>query len=134
MGKYAELLDAVVRIAARFHSHCPQTARLYYHPPPPNSQGCDHTSTGGSASLGLKTHVQYLHLNLPVVNLALRFPVSTKPSLSRIHLSDYTSSCFFKIKLKNFPHQVGSILVLHSKEDTNNNRNSRNLESCNASL
>ncbi|KAA3456316.1 hypothetical protein EPI10_019250 [Gossypium australe] len=23
-----------VRIAARFHSHCPQTARLYYHPPP----------------------------------------------------------------------------------------------------
>lgn len=33
MGKYAELLDAGVRIAARFHSHCPQTARLYYHPP-----------------------------------------------------------------------------------------------------
>ncbi|PPR91357.1 hypothetical protein GOBAR_AA29329 [Gossypium barbadense] len=34
MGKYTELLDAGVRIAARFHSHCPQTARLYYHPPP----------------------------------------------------------------------------------------------------
>ena len=33
MGKYAEMLDAGVRIAARFHSHCPQTARLYYHPP-----------------------------------------------------------------------------------------------------
>jgi hypothetical protein len=33
MGKYAELLDMGVRIAARFHSHCPQTARLYYHPP-----------------------------------------------------------------------------------------------------
>lgn len=33
MGKYMELLDAGVRIAARFHSHCPQTARLYYHPP-----------------------------------------------------------------------------------------------------
>lgn len=33
MGKYVELLDAGVRIAARFHSHCPQTARLYYHPP-----------------------------------------------------------------------------------------------------
>ncbi|CAH8324771.1 unnamed protein product [Eruca vesicaria subsp. sativa] len=36
MGKYAELLDAGVRIAARFHSHCPQTARLYYHPPSDN--------------------------------------------------------------------------------------------------
>lgn len=33
MGKYVELLDVGVRIAARFHSHCPQTARLYYHPP-----------------------------------------------------------------------------------------------------
>ncbi|GAB2216222.1 hypothetical protein Drorol1_Dr00023992 [Drosera rotundifolia] len=33
MGKYTELLDMGVRIAARFHSHCPQTSRLYYHPP-----------------------------------------------------------------------------------------------------
>ncbi|KAK8608397.1 hypothetical protein V6N13_023821 [Hibiscus sabdariffa] len=79
MGKYAELLDAVVRIAARFHSHCPQTARLYYHPPPPNSQGCDHTSTGGSASLGLKTHVQYLHLNLPDQTQELPSPSGFDP-------------------------------------------------------
>ncbi|XP_039022247.1 histone H2A-like [Hibiscus syriacus] len=34
MGKYTLLLNAWIRIAARFHSHCPQTARLYYHPPP----------------------------------------------------------------------------------------------------
>ncbi|KAL7582657.1 hypothetical protein Lser_V15G42561 [Lactuca serriola] len=33
MGKYVEILDLGVRMAARFHSHCPQTARLYYHPP-----------------------------------------------------------------------------------------------------
>lgn len=33
MGKYLELLDAGVRIVCRFHSHCPQTARMYYHPP-----------------------------------------------------------------------------------------------------
>ena len=33
MGKYMVILDAGVRIAARFHSHCPHTARLYYHPP-----------------------------------------------------------------------------------------------------
>ncbi|MCL7022379.1 hypothetical protein MKW94_027200 [Papaver nudicaule] len=33
MGKYVEILDLGVRIAARFHSHCPYTARMYYHPP-----------------------------------------------------------------------------------------------------
>ncbi|KAK3217832.1 hypothetical protein Dsin_011802 [Dipteronia sinensis] len=33
MSKYVELIDVGVRIAARFHSHCPHTARLYYHPP-----------------------------------------------------------------------------------------------------
>ncbi|KAB2059927.1 hypothetical protein ERO13_A11G312450v2 [Gossypium hirsutum] len=34
MGKYLELLDVGIRVVTRFHSHCPQTARLYYHPPP----------------------------------------------------------------------------------------------------
>ncbi|KAJ4812961.1 hypothetical protein LUZ62_025527 [Rhynchospora pubera] len=33
-----ELLDMGVRIAARFHSHCPQTARMYYKPPSTSSQ------------------------------------------------------------------------------------------------
>lgn len=33
MGRYAELLDLSIRIASRFQSHCPQTARMYYHPP-----------------------------------------------------------------------------------------------------
>ncbi|KAH0678757.1 hypothetical protein KY284_019842 [Solanum tuberosum] len=33
MGKYMEMVDVGVRIVARFHSHCPQTARMYYHPP-----------------------------------------------------------------------------------------------------
>ncbi|PIN24581.1 hypothetical protein CDL12_02698 [Handroanthus impetiginosus] len=32
MGKYAEIIDMEVRIAARFHSHCPQTACAYHHP------------------------------------------------------------------------------------------------------
>ncbi|KVI00701.1 hypothetical protein Ccrd_021051 [Cynara cardunculus var. scolymus] len=32
MGKYTEILDAF-RLVCRFHSHCPQTARMYYHPP-----------------------------------------------------------------------------------------------------
>ncbi|PKU63495.1 uncharacterized protein LOC110096183 [Dendrobium catenatum] len=37
MAKYVELIDMGVRIAARFHSHCPHTARLYYHPPASSS-------------------------------------------------------------------------------------------------
>ncbi|XVF73613.1 hypothetical protein PTKIN_Ptkin12aG0216300 [Pterospermum kingtungense] len=47
MGKYAEILDAGARIVARFHSHCPQTARLYYHPP---ANSDDHHHHGGSAT------------------------------------------------------------------------------------
>ncbi|CAN6281512.1 unnamed protein product [Urochloa humidicola] len=33
MSRYVEMLDMGVRVAARFHSHCPQTARMYYKPP-----------------------------------------------------------------------------------------------------
>ncbi|KAL4376231.1 hypothetical protein GQ457_02G040660 [Hibiscus cannabinus] len=42
MGKYMELLDAGVRAIARFHSHCPQTTRLYYHPPPSSDSQSHH--------------------------------------------------------------------------------------------
>ncbi|KAE8715008.1 Detected protein of unknown function [Hibiscus syriacus] len=62
IGKYKELLEAGVRVAARFHSHCPQTGRLYYHPPP-NSDHCDHSSTVGSANLNRKNQVQDPHVN-----------------------------------------------------------------------
>ncbi|XAR54378.1 hypothetical protein NMG60_11029475 [Bertholletia excelsa] len=48
MSKYMELLDAGVRMAARFHSHCPQTARLYYHPPA-NSK--DHRDQVGASAV-----------------------------------------------------------------------------------
>ncbi|WOK99410.1 hypothetical protein Cni_G08122 [Canna indica] len=41
MSKYVELLDMGVRIAARFHSHCPQTARMYYKPPSTAGEACD---------------------------------------------------------------------------------------------
>ncbi|EEF44599.1 conserved hypothetical protein [Ricinus communis] len=49
MGKYMEILDAGVRIVARFHSHCPQTARMYYHPPA-NSDEHHHHHDGGSTA------------------------------------------------------------------------------------
>lgn len=49
MGKYTEILDAGVRIVARFHSHCPQTARMYYHPPADN-QHHNNIHGGGAAA------------------------------------------------------------------------------------
>ncbi|KAI3445048.1 hypothetical protein Pfo_001713 [Paulownia fortunei] len=48
MGKYMELLDAGLRIASRFHSHCPQTARIYYHPPAGHED--NHHHDGGGAT------------------------------------------------------------------------------------
>ncbi|KAJ6895818.1 hypothetical protein NC651_022144 [Populus alba x Populus x berolinensis] len=56
-GKYMDMF----RIAARFHSHCPQTARVYYHPPPhaddhhnnhphPHQHGCGCGGATSSAS------------------------------------------------------------------------------------
>ncbi|KAK6933832.1 hypothetical protein RJ641_036726 [Dillenia turbinata] len=52
MGKYMEMLDAGVRAAARFHSHCPQTARMYYHPPGNQDDKNHHNhSHGGVAAV-----------------------------------------------------------------------------------
>ncbi|KAJ9685643.1 hypothetical protein PVL29_017612 [Vitis rotundifolia] len=52
MGKYTELLDAGVRIVARFHSHCPQTARMYYHPPTNSDHHHPHGGLASSAGHG----------------------------------------------------------------------------------
>ncbi|KAJ0430499.1 hypothetical protein HanRHA438_Chr17g0832201 [Helianthus annuus] len=51
MGKHTEILDAF-RIACRFHSHCPQTARMYYHPPADNHPhaGDLKTTTAGNGA------------------------------------------------------------------------------------
>ncbi|KAK2994519.1 hypothetical protein RJ640_010797 [Escallonia rubra] len=49
MGKYVEILDLGVRIAARFHSHCPHTARLYYHPPSNSDGQAELGRSGGHA-------------------------------------------------------------------------------------
>ncbi|XP_047088545.1 uncharacterized protein LOC124700463 [Lolium rigidum] len=47
-ARYVEMLDMGVRIAARFHSHCPQTARMYYKPP-------QSTSSSSSSAAGAST-------------------------------------------------------------------------------
>ncbi|KAI5021157.1 hypothetical protein ZWY2020_055002 [Hordeum vulgare] len=55
MGKYVELLDMGVRIAARFHSHCPQTAGSTItlpppRPPPVPATGGGMVPAGGAAT------------------------------------------------------------------------------------
>nr|CAB3498309.1 unnamed protein product [Digitaria exilis] len=47
MSRYVEMLDMGVRIAARFHSHCPQTARMYYKPP--HTQAATSSSSSSAA-------------------------------------------------------------------------------------
>lgn len=61
MGKYVEMLDLGVRIAARFHSHCPHTARMYYHPPNQKETmaataagGSGNSNSGGGGGCGSK--------------------------------------------------------------------------------
>lgn len=54
MGKYTEILDAGIRIASRFHSHCPQTARMYYHPP---TNADSHTTTTPTTSMVVASSV-----------------------------------------------------------------------------
>ncbi|KAF8675430.1 hypothetical protein HU200_047800 [Digitaria exilis] len=48
MSRYVEMLDMGVRVAARFHSHCPQTARMYYKPP--HTQAATSSSSSPSAA------------------------------------------------------------------------------------
>ncbi|KAH7527882.1 hypothetical protein FEM48_Zijuj05G0013600 [Ziziphus jujuba var. spinosa] len=59
MAKFVELLDVGVRMAARFHSHCPQTSRMYYHPPTDSSADNNHIHNhhvlGSSSAAGSGT-------------------------------------------------------------------------------
>ncbi|KHN12363.1 hypothetical protein D0Y65_020184 [Glycine soja] len=52
MGKLVEILDQGVRIAARFHSNCPQTGRKYYHPPSLSDNHGHHYHAGATTSSG----------------------------------------------------------------------------------
>ncbi|KAL4290318.1 hypothetical protein GQ457_14G006620 [Hibiscus cannabinus] len=90
MGKYTVLLDAWIRIAARFHSHCPQTGRLYYHPPP-NSDGdhhLDHGSVDAAASLNHKGRDD----QDPVTNATATFGAKPSMRLDSIHFILYSVS------------------------------------------
>ncbi|XP_018808692.1 uncharacterized protein LOC108981893 [Juglans regia] len=61
-----------------------------------------------------------------VGNLALNFPIASKPSFSGVHPS--TSPCFCKIKLKNFPTQYATVplVTLESQPDSHD----RSLAAC----
>ncbi|KAG2687120.1 hypothetical protein I3760_09G037300 [Carya illinoinensis] len=66
-SKFVELLDMGVRVAARFHSHCPQTARMYYHPP----SGHDHHHDDGNAHGG--SHASLVNLDKAAAAVAMGF-------------------------------------------------------------
>ncbi|KAG2538373.1 hypothetical protein PVAP13_9NG407814 [Panicum virgatum] len=57
MSRYVEMLDMAVRSRAswpataarrRFHSHCPQTARMYYKPPQGQAAASSSSSSGAA--------------------------------------------------------------------------------------
>jgi len=54
MGKLVEIIDQGVRIAARFHSNCPQTGRKYYHPPSHSDNHAHHSNGGANGDSGVK--------------------------------------------------------------------------------
>ncbi|KAJ8461669.1 hypothetical protein OPV22_034595 [Ensete ventricosum] len=73
MAKYMEMLDVGVRIAARFHSHCPQTARLYYKPP---SSVSDDTARNSSSSFAATAHLEIFARAAAPLLMAPRSPVA----------------------------------------------------------
>ncbi|KAG5627507.1 hypothetical protein H5410_012725 [Solanum commersonii] len=111
MGKYVELLDAGIRIAARFNSHCPQTSRMYYHPPTPNKLDDEHqysddrdlhhhnygVSRGGS-SMG-----KYVELLDAGIRIAARFN-SHCPQTSRMYYHPPTPSKLDEQQYSNGHH------------------------------
>ncbi|CAN6322796.1 unnamed protein product [Urochloa humidicola] len=50
MSRYVEMLDMGVRAAAMFHSHCPQTGRMYQKPPQTQAADDAKASNGQRAS------------------------------------------------------------------------------------
>ncbi|CAL4935625.1 unnamed protein product [Urochloa decumbens] len=55
MSRYVEMLDMGVRVAARFHSHCPQTARMYYKPPQTQAATSPSSSSAGDDAKAKKS-------------------------------------------------------------------------------
>ncbi|GLT44313.1 hypothetical protein SLA2020_182180 [Shorea laevis] len=68
-------------------------------------------------------------VRLLVGNLAVKLPVSPKPSLSRVHPS--SSPCHCKIKLKGFPDQVAAAPLIQVAEDRDlNPEGNKSLAAC----
>ncbi|XP_047088548.1 uncharacterized protein LOC124700467 [Lolium rigidum] len=56
-ARYVEMLDMGVRIAARFHSHCLQTARMYYMPPQSTSSSSSSAASTDRKAAGFDHEV-----------------------------------------------------------------------------
>lgn len=64
-------------------------------------------------------------IRILIGDLALKFPVASKPSFSGVHPS--TSPCFCKIKLKSFPLQLATVPLVPQGSAPNPDANSHSL-------
>ncbi|RWR94772.1 hypothetical protein CKAN_02408200 [Cinnamomum micranthum f. kanehirae] len=91
MRKFVEMLDAGVRIVARFHSHCPQTARLYYKPPTSNGNGSGSSSGSSGKAQGRKDMRKFIEMLDAGVRIVARFH-SHCPQTARLYYKPPTSN------------------------------------------
>ncbi|KAJ7949517.1 Pituitary adenylate cyclase-activating polypeptide type I receptor like [Quillaja saponaria] len=84
MGQAVELLDQGISIATKFHSHCSQTGRMRYHPPPANSENnpdYNHSLGGAIGSGGdLNTQMRYC----VSFSLFTNWPYAVPPTTSKL--------------------------------------------------
>ena len=76
MAEYMEMVDAGIRIAARFNSHCPQTSRMYYHPATSNNSiqanvTCSKTETEAASPRALQVPASHAGSMIEILRIAI---------------------------------------------------------------
>jgi len=71
MAKYMEMVDAGIRIAARFNSHCPQTSRMYYHPTSNSNISCSKNEAQAASSRALQVPASHADSMFEILCIAV---------------------------------------------------------------
>ncbi|CAN6297985.1 unnamed protein product [Urochloa humidicola] len=90
MSRYVEMLDMGVRVAGRFHSHCPQTARMYYKPP--QTQAVAATSSSSSSDDDDKARSSGLHVAPILASCSPSRQLWLLPPPPTVRATSFTSS------------------------------------------
>lgn len=89
MGKCVEMLDLGVRIVCRFHSHCPQTARMYYKPPQTDGDGNGHghgvEGHGADAARGCKNQKAVGFDTTEIIMYSIFWGWNRKKEIKKLH-------------------------------------------------